>query len=125
MMQTGQLKTFEDVEKFNPVLAQFPRFQREFFDQNLWLVEEVEKLAARKGVTPAQVALAWVRGLANKGVCGEIIAIPGATAEGRVRENMESVGVELSEGEMEEIGRILGRTEIKGGRYADWMPVNT
>ena len=73
---TGQIKTFEDVEKFNPVLLSYPRFQKDVFHQNLWLVDEVQKLAEKKGCTPAQVSLAWVRALANSDKCGDIIAIP-------------------------------------------------
>ena len=85
----------------------------------------MKRIAERKGVTPAQIALAWVRALANTEKCGDIIAIPGATSAERVRENMDSTKIELSKEEMAEIDAILKKSDIKGGRYMDWMPVNT
>jgi len=125
MLQTGQIKSFEDVEKVNPFLLQFPRFQKDIFHQNLWLVDEVKRIAEKKGVTPAQIALAWVLALSNTETCGEIIAIPGTTTAERVRENMAVTQITLSAEDMAEIGSILKKSDIKGGRYQDWMPVNT
>jgi pyridoxine 4-dehydrogenase len=104
---------------------QFPRFQKDVFDQNLWLVDEVERIAAKKGTTPANIALAWVRALSNTELCGDIIAIPGATSAERVSQNLASSQVELSPEEMAEINAVLKKAEIKGGRYADYMPINT
>ena len=101
-----------------------PRFQDDVLEHNNKLVDEVEMLAKRKGVTKAQVALSWVRGLSHATITtedgktlklGTIIPIPGATTSERVTENTEHV--ELSEEEMKEIAQILKSNPVKGERY--------
>ena len=94
-----------------------PRFQRDVFDENLKLVKEVEQLAAKKGSTPAQIALAWVRAHSGRDGLPVIIPIPGATTEERINENMTEVT--LSKDDMVAIDEILKRTTILGGRYHD------
>ncbi|KIX05016.1 uncharacterized protein Z518_05888 [Rhinocladiella mackenziei CBS 650.93] len=101
-----------------------PRFQDDALEFNNQIVDEVEKLAARKGVTKGQVAIAWVRGLSGRTITtedgqqvtlGTIIPIPGATKPERVIEN--STRVELSDVEMAEIADILKRNPVQGSRY--------
>ncbi len=108
----------------------YPKFQDEVLEHNNRINDEVEKLAKRKGVTKAQVAIAWVRCLSGRKmrviseggeemetVLGTIIPIPGATTKERVMENTEVV--ELSDEEMEEIAGILQATKVKGERYPE------
>jgi pyridoxine 4-dehydrogenase len=93
----------------------FPRFQGEAFYENLKLVKEIEEIAKRKGVTPGQVGIAWIRALSAKPGMPVIIPIPGASSEKRVREN--SKVVTLTDGEMEEIQQILDNFKVVGTRY--------
>ncbi|KAJ9609768.1 hypothetical protein H2200_006096 [Cladophialophora chaetospira] len=101
-----------------------PRFQDDVLEYNNQIVDEVEQLAHKKGVTKAQIAIAWVRALSGRTVTtedgrqiklGTIIPIPGATRPERVIENTKLV--ELTDAEMEEIAAILKRNPIKGDRY--------
>ncbi|KAK3985467.1 NADP-dependent oxidoreductase domain-containing protein [Cladorrhinum sp. PSN332] len=87
---TGKIKKLEDIPQ-NDGRRMFGRFQPETFDKNLHLVEEVEAFAGRKGVTAAQVALAWVRAWSETDTTGVIIPIPGATHPSRVVENSKHV----------------------------------
>ncbi|KAL2111867.1 hypothetical protein VUR80DRAFT_9160 [Thermomyces stellatus] len=89
-----------------------PKFQGENFYKNKAIVEEIKKLAVRKGCTLAQVALAWV---AAQG----FIAIPGTTKPGRLEENWASREVVLTEEEKAEMRRIIDRAKPVGNRYAE------
>lgn len=87
------------------------------FERNLRLVHEVEKLAAKKGCTPGQVAIGWVLALSRRPGMPRIIPIPGASRPERVREN--AVEVELSEEEMAELDRIVKEFVPVGDRYPE------
>ncbi|KAF2175175.1 hypothetical protein K469DRAFT_756378 [Zopfia rhizophila CBS 207.26] len=93
----------------------FPRFQRDVFDENLKLVKEVEKIAAKKGCTPSQIAIGWVIAHSGKKGLPQILPIPGATTEERVAENMKPA--ELSEDDMASIDAILKNFTVIGERY--------
>jgi pyridoxine 4-dehydrogenase len=102
-----------------------PRFQDDVLGYNNRLVDEVAKLAARKGVTKAQIAINWVRCLSGRTIpgpdgefqLGTIIPIPGATTPSRVTEN--ATLVDLTDDEMAEIATILKQTPVKGDRYPE------
>jgi len=111
---TGQLKSVKDLPT-DSALRHFPRFQPDVFGYNLQLVTEVEKLAKRKGCTPAQLALSWIKTLSKSAGNPEIIPIPGATTRERVVEN--STEMMLSAAEFEEIQTILDKFNVKGARY--------
>ncbi|KAH0844782.1 hypothetical protein AYO21_11133 [Fonsecaea monophora] len=107
-----------DIRKF------MPRFQDDVLEYNNQIVDEVQKLADKKGVTKAQIAIAWVRCLSGRTVTtengeqitlGTIIPIPGATKPERVVEN--TTVVDLSDDEMKEIAEILKKNPVKGDRY--------
>ena len=84
------------------------------------LVKELEKIAERKGCTPAQLALAWVRSLSKKKGLPTIIPIPGSTTAERVKEN--AVEVELTEADSKDINTALANFEVVGDRYgAEFM----
>ncbi|KAL4946523.1 hypothetical protein BDV06DRAFT_86902 [Aspergillus oleicola] len=104
---TGELRQYSDLAPTD-MRRMFPRFQPDVFDNNLKLVDAVDLIAKRKGVTLAQVAIAWVRAQGA-------IPIPGATTEERVLENLRDVT--LTEEELEEIQVALDRLPIKGERY--------
>lgn len=121
-MLTGQFKTLKDIPQ-GDLRKHMPRFQPGNFEVNLQLVEQVEKLAEKKGCTPAQLAINWVRCLSRRPGMPTIIPIPGATTAERVRENSKII--DLSDAEMHEIDETLARFEVKGGRYPDGAPTNS
>lgn len=114
-MQTGTIKSYEDLQKVNPMLAQWPRFQKDVFDENLKLVDEIQQLSSKKGCTPAQVAIAWVKSQSSKPNAPTFIPLPGATTKERVAENCREVT--LTDTELKEIQEILDKVEVKGDRY--------
>ncbi|HUK96519.1 MAG TPA: aldo/keto reductase [Gaiellaceae bacterium] len=90
-----------------------PRFtDREARAANLAFVELVRTIAERKGVTPAQVALAWV--LAQK---SWVVPIPGTTKLHRLEENIAAAELELTEDDLREIEDAL--PEEQGARYSE------
>ncbi|KAI0852907.1 putative aldo/keto reductase [Daldinia vernicosa] len=119
---TGQIKSLEDVK---PELRSWPWFQPGNFEVNLQLASQVEELAKKKGVTPAQLAISWTIRLSSwrKGAPKTIIPIPGATTVARIDEN--AVQVDISDEEMAQIDATLSKVKPSGGRYPDVVPVNT
>lgn len=111
---TGDIKSFDDIPDgdFRKTL---PRLQPAVFGNNLELVANLQKVAEKKGCSPAQLALAWVKQLSGNPGLPQIIPIPGATTEKRIVENMQAV--ELTEAELEEIDGIIKTVEVVGGRY--------
>jgi aryl-alcohol dehydrogenase-like predicted oxidoreductase len=89
-----------------------PRFTAEARKANSALVGLLAEIAARKGATPAQVALAWL--LAQK---PWIVPIPGTTKLTRLDENLAAVEVELTPDDLGEIERAAARITIQGDRY--------
>ena len=104
----------EDLAK-GDIRHRLPRFQAGNLEKNAVMGQEVQKVATVKGCTPAQVALAWVRSHSGREGLGTIIPIPGSTTAERAVEN--NVEVTLSEEEMKEMGEIMKKTEVAGGRY--------
>lgn len=111
---TGQIKSASDIPE-GDMRRHMPRFSPENFDTNMKLVHEVEKLAARKGCTPGQAGLAWVKGQSGRKGMPTIVPIPGSTSEERIKENTKDV--ELSEKEMQEIEEITKQIPLAGARY--------
>lgn len=89
-----------------------PKFQGENFFKNRRIVDEIKKLATRKGCKLTQIALAWV---AAQGM----IAIPGTTKVGRLEENWASRDVELSDDEKREMRAIIDAAKPHGNRYSE------
>jgi aryl-alcohol dehydrogenase-like predicted oxidoreductase len=91
-----------------------PRFQGENFQRNLDLVAEVERLAAEKGVTPAQLALAWVLAQGD-----DVVPIPGTRRRTRLEENAGALDVELTDDDLRRIADAV--PQVSGDRYAEQM----
>ena len=115
---TGQIRKLEDIPE-NDLRRHLERFYPENFDKNLKLVDELEKIAEKKGCKPGQVGIAWVKAQSKKPGMPTIIPIPGATTEERVRENM--VDVTLSESDLKEIDELIASVTVHGGRYNEHM----
>jgi aryl-alcohol dehydrogenase-like predicted oxidoreductase len=89
-----------------------PRFAGENFDRNLALVEQVKALAAQKGCTPGQVALAW---LLAQGP--DILPIPGTKRIKYLEENVGAAAVTLTDAEVKALGDALPPGVAAGDRY--------
>jgi len=112
---------FRRVEDFTPddFRRRHPRFQEENLKRNLAIVESVEAAARDKGVTPAQLALAWVLAKGN-----DIVPIPGTRHRARLEENAAAVPITLTPDEVARLDAELPAGVTAGARYADMTVVN-
>jgi aryl-alcohol dehydrogenase-like predicted oxidoreductase len=115
---TGNIKSPNDLAE-NDARRRHPRFQGDNFQRNLELVKHIERLATEKGVTPAQIAIAWVLGRAQN-----LVTIPGTRSIDRLAENVEAANVRLGEKDLQEIDSIFHKGAIAGDRYPDMSTVN-
>lgn len=97
-----------------------PRFAPEMLAANQKLVALLEELAAEKGCSPAQLALAWL--LAQK---PWIVPIPGTRKLARLEENLTAAELELSSGELSRINAALDEIEVVGARYPEALEKRT
>jgi aryl-alcohol dehydrogenase-like predicted oxidoreductase len=102
-------KTTFDKTDFRNVV---PRFSEENRKANQTLVEVLASIAEQKGVTRAQIAIAWL--LAQK---PWIVPIPGTTKMNRLEENMAAADVELTPKDLSEIENAVEDIDIRGARY--------
>jgi aryl-alcohol dehydrogenase-like predicted oxidoreductase len=112
---TGRYRTTEKLGE-NDFRRTVPRFSRDHLDANLATVEVVESLAAEKGVTAAQIALAWVH---HQGE--DVVPIPGTTTRRHLETNVAALDVRLS---ADDLARLRALGTASGDRYGDMSPVN-
>ena len=93
-----------------------PRFSPEALEANQVLIDRIGRIAARKGLTRAQIALAWV--LAQK---PWIVPIPGTTKVHRLEENLAAADILLTRDDLGEIDRVLAQVTVQGARYPEQM----
>lgn len=117
---TGTLGTASTFDQGNDLRARIPRFGAEALEHNVAMVELVRSFAAAKGLTPAQIALAWL--LAQK---PWIVPIPGTTKLHRLEENIAAADVTLSTDELTQLTEASAQIEIQGGRYPDELEDQT
>jgi len=89
-----------------------PRFQGDNFDKNIQMVETLKAIARRRGVTPAQLALAWVLAQGQ-----DIVPIPGTKRRKYLEENIAAVDIALSASELQEISAAFPAGAVAGTRY--------
>jgi aryl-alcohol dehydrogenase-like predicted oxidoreductase len=108
--------TIDESTKFGPTDFRnlVPRFSPEARKANMVLVDLVRAVAERKGVTPAQIALAWL--LAQK---PWIVPIPGTTKLHRVEENLGALNLKLTGNDLKEIGETASRLKLEGARLPE------
>ncbi|MFS8143956.1 aldo/keto reductase [Rhizobium sp. R635] len=110
---TGAIRKPEDLAA-DDFRRQVPRFQAENFDANAALVATLEQLAATKGVTAAQLALAWVLGQGD-----DIVPIPGARKLHHLEQNVAAADISLSAEELNQLDEAIPAGEVAGKRYSD------
>jgi aryl-alcohol dehydrogenase-like predicted oxidoreductase len=109
---TGQIKSIDDFDP-DDWRRNAPRFQGENFEKNLELVGEIETIAAEKGCTPAQLALAWVLAQGH-----DLVPIPGTKRRRYLDENVAALEVTLTDEDLARIDRIVPPGVAAGTRYA-------
>jgi aryl-alcohol dehydrogenase-like predicted oxidoreductase len=95
-----------------------PRFQGENLKRNLELLERIERIAAGKGVTPAQLALAWIL---HRGE--DIVPIPGTKRRALLEENVAASAIDLDDEELASIDQAAPSGVTAGDRYPDMSSV--
>ncbi len=112
---TGQIRSVEDFAP-DDYRRQHPRFSGENFQKNLDLVQRVREMAAEKGCSPSQLALAW---LMAQGA--DIVPIPGTKRRQYLEENVGAVNLTLAPGDLARIDAVMPRGVVAGTRYAAHM----
>lgn len=110
---TGEVKRAEEYDE-GDFRRNDPRYQGENFDTNMRAVAVVRDLAARKGASPARVALAW---LLHKGP--DIVPIPGTKRRTHLEDNLGAAGLSLDADDMAELDAALAPGKVAGPRYND------
>jgi aryl-alcohol dehydrogenase-like predicted oxidoreductase len=110
---TGTITKPSDLAGTDVRTQRMPRFAGENFDKNQTLVERVKTIAQRKGVTPAQLALAWVLAQGE-----DLVPIPGTKRRKYLEENASAVDLRLSSADIAELEAAVPQNEIAGERYA-------
>ena len=110
---TGKIQKPEDFGE-NDFRRTIPRFNAENMAANASLVKLLEGMAADKGVTAAQLALAWVIGQGDF-----IVPIPGARKIEHLEQNVAAADIALSPEELETLGALLAPEKFAGKRYGD------
>ncbi|MDQ2816854.1 MAG: aldo/keto reductase [Candidatus Eremiobacteraeota bacterium] len=116
---TGTIASTDELGEGDSRRVRFPRFEAGNLAKNLELVHRVKGVAATKGLTPAQVALAW---LLHQG--DDIVPIPGTKRRSRLDENLAAADVVLSTKDLQEIDEAAPRGAAAGDRYADMSSVH-
>ena len=114
---TGAIKTAADLSEGDARAGRFPRFAAENLEKNVLLVRDVERVAAAKGCTAGQVALAWVLARGH-----DIVPIPGTKRRAYLEENLGALDVQLTPEDIAWLDEHVG--EPIGDRYADMRTVN-
>jgi len=115
---SGAIRSLDDLEE-NDFRRYSPRLQGENFERNLELVDQVSAIAEEKGVTPGQLALAWVLHQGEG-----IVPIRGTKRRSYLEENVAASEIELSPDELERIDEAAPSGAASGDRYPDMSTVD-
>ncbi|MGF7043021.1 aldo/keto reductase [Mucilaginibacter lappiensis] len=110
---TGEIKSLDDMPA-DDNRRYYPRFQGEQFQKNLELLNEIEKIAKEKEITPSQLALAWV-------IAKGHLPIPGTKRVKYVEQNIAATDIELSAKDMSRLEEIIPLGTDTGNRYDEQM----
>lgn len=109
---SGQIRSIDDLPE-NDFRRGIPRFQGDYFQKNIELVEAIENMAKEKEVTSSQLALAWIM---SKG----IVPIPGTKRRKYVEQNIASTNIQLSENELQKLESIVPLGTDTGAPYDEF-----
>jgi aryl-alcohol dehydrogenase-like predicted oxidoreductase len=112
---TGQIKSIDDLAE-DDYRRYSPRFQGENFSKNLDLVVRVTEIARARGVTPGQLALAWVLAQGD-----DIVPIPGTKRRSYLDENAAASSIELTTDELARLSEVAPKGAAAGMRYPEAM----
>jgi len=110
---TGTITKPSDFASGDSRAERYPRFAGENFDRNQVLVGRVRAIAERHGVTPGQLALAWVLAKGE-----DFVPIPGTKRRKYLEENAAAANIKLTQAEVAELEAAVPQGEIAGDRYA-------
>ncbi|MGZ8716497.1 MAG: aldo/keto reductase, partial [Gaiellaceae bacterium] len=96
-----------------------PRFQGEAFQRNLDLVARVQEIAAAKGITAGQLALAWVLAQGD-----DVVPIPGTKRRSYLEENAAAAEIELTPADLARLDEVFPRGAASGDRYSDMSTID-
>ncbi len=96
-----------------------PRFDAENMQRNLKVVDRIKEIASEKGITPSQLALAWVLAQGR-----DMVPIPGTKRRTFLEENVAAVKIQLSKSDLARIEEAAPKGFAAGGRYHDMSAVN-
>jgi aryl-alcohol dehydrogenase-like predicted oxidoreductase len=116
----GRFRGPDDLRDEGDFRSRHPRFQDDNLARNLKLLQRLEEIAEDKGVTSAQLALAWVL---HRGA--DVVPIPGTKRRRYLEENVAAAALELSDDELERLDRALPPGATAGQRYADMKSIDT
>lgn len=112
---TGHIQRFEDLAP-DDYRRQSPRFQGENFQKNLDVVQQIGTLAARKGITATQLALAWILAQGD-----ELLPIVGTKRRTYLQENLGALDVVLTPDDLTQIEAVSPKGVAAGQRYPEAM----
>jgi aryl-alcohol dehydrogenase-like predicted oxidoreductase len=108
---SGEFKTPEDIKDSR---VNMPRYQGENFYKNLELVEMIKKMAIEKGITPSQLAIAWVLAQGD-----DIITIPGTKRIKYLEDNIASENINVTRADLQRIEEMMPAGSVSGTRYPE------
>ncbi|MCS3869572.1 aryl-alcohol dehydrogenase-like predicted oxidoreductase [Chryseobacterium ginsenosidimutans] len=109
---SGQIRSVDDLPE-NDFRRGIPRFQGDYFQKNIELVEAIENMAKEKEVTSSQLALAWIM---SKG----IVPIPGTKRRKYVEQNIASANIQLSKNDLQKLESIVPLGTDTGAPYDEF-----
>ncbi len=113
---TGRWRSIEDLPENDTRAGRYPRFSKENFKKNVEIADRVREIADEKGVTPGQLALAWLLAQGE-----DIVPIPGTKRRERLEENAKAADVTLTQEDMRRIEEALPKGSASGDRYGEQM----
>jgi aryl-alcohol dehydrogenase-like predicted oxidoreductase len=110
---TGQIRSIDDLPEADWRRTK-PRFQEDALRENLRIADRVRELAEERGITPAQLALAWVLAKGE-----DIVPIPGTKRRERLEENAAAADLKLSAEDIATLDELVSAQAVAGTRYAE------
>ncbi|MFL5781387.1 MAG: aldo/keto reductase [Thermoleophilaceae bacterium] len=116
---SGRYRSADQFEENDFRRLRGPRFQGENLERNLEIVDRLEAMAAEKGCTAGQLAIAWVMHQGD-----DVVPIPGTKRVKYLEENAAAADVQLSDEDLRRLDEIAPPGVAAGDRYADMSPID-